>query len=86
MFVSLKPINMIGNRESEIIAFIKNKGESSSKEIFEGISTTISYATIKRILLLLIAENLVETKGKGKSTKYLISSAYELVEPVDIEK
>ena len=77
---------MIGNRESEIIAFIKNKGESSSKEIFEGISTTISYATIKRILLQLIAENLVETKGKGKSTKYLISSAYELVEPVDIEK
>ena len=77
---------MIEKRESEIIEFIKNKGESSSKEIFEGISTSISYATIKRILLQLIAENLIETKGKGKSTKYLISSAYELVEPIDIEK
>lgn len=77
---------MIGIRESEIIEFIKNRGESSSKEIFEGKSSSISYATIKRILLQLIAENLVETKGKGKSTKYLISSAYELVEPIDIEK
>ncbi len=77
---------MIQARESEIIEFIKNKGESSSKEIFEGISASISYATIKRILQQLIAENLIETKGKGKSTKYLISSAYELVEPIDIEK
>ncbi len=77
---------MIEKRKSEIIGFIKNKGESSSKEIFDGISASKSYATIKRILLQLIAENLIETKGKGKSTKYLISSAYELVEPIDIEK
>ena len=77
---------MVEKIESEIIEFIKNNGGSSSKEIFDGISASKSYATIKRILLQLIAENLIETNGKGKSTKYLISSAYELVEPIDIEK
>ncbi len=31
-------------------------------------------------------DNLIETKGKGKGTKYLISSAYELIQPIDIEQ
>lgn len=77
---------MINKRETEIIEFIKKHQEISSKEIFEGISTTISYATIKRILSKLIDTNLLTKKGQGKSTKYLISPAYELLYPIDIEK
>jgi len=77
---------MINKRETEIIEFIMKHKEISSKEIFEGISTTISYATIKRILSKLIDTNLLTKKGQGKSTKYLISPAYELLYHIDIEK
>jgi len=75
---------MLDNRESEIIAFIRKKQACSSKEIHEGISTSVSYATVKRVLTKLTLENLLFTKGQGKGTKYLISSAYELFQPIDI--
>jgi len=77
---------MIERREIDIIEVIKKNQEISSKEIFENISSSISYATVKRILSKLIDENLLTTKGQGKSTKYLISPTYELLYPVDIEK
>ena len=77
---------MLNNRESIIIDIIKKKSECSSKDIFEHISTSVSYATVKRILTKLTNENLIETKGKGKGTKYLISPAYELIQPIDIEQ
>lgn len=41
---------MKGKREFEIINFIKTKGESSSKEIFDNLTLDISYATLKRNL------------------------------------
>jgi Fic family protein len=31
-------------------------------------------------------QNFLSTKGKGKGTKYFISSAYELLQPIDIEQ
>ncbi len=77
---------MLEKRESEIIKFLKKAGESSSKEIFDGVSVEISYATLKRELTKLTFRNLIETKGKGKGTKYFISSAYELIQPIDLEK
>jgi len=77
---------MLEKREAEIIEFIKIKGECSSKEIFEGVASSASYATIKRNLSKLASKNLLEIKGKGKGTKYLISSAYELIQPIDIQK
>ncbi|HBL74501.1 MAG: cell filamentation protein Fic [Bacteroidetes bacterium GWF2_42_66] len=76
---------MMEKRESEIIEFIKKAGESSSKEIFEGLSTGDSYATVKRTLTRLLTENLLDTKGKGKGTKYIISPIYELIRPIDIQ-
>ena len=45
----------------------------------------IGYATIKRILNQLLSEKLIITKGKGKGTKYVISPAYQLFYPVDVE-
>lgn len=77
---------MIDKRELEIIEFIKKNQEVSSSDIFESLSTSISYATVKRILSKLIDENLLTKKGQGKSTKYLISPTYELLRPVDIDK
>ena len=77
---------MLNIRETEILDIIKKRIECSSKEIHEDFSTSISYATVKRILSKLTIENLIFTKGQGKGTKYLISPAYELLEPIDIEK
>ena len=76
---------MLEFRESEIIEIIKKKNECSSKEVFESITSSVSYATVKRILTKLTSDNLIKTKGKGKGTKYLISSTYELIQPIDIE-
>lgn len=77
---------MIDKRELEIIELIKKNQEVSSSEIFDSLSTSISYATVKRLLSKLIDENLLTKKGRGKSTKYLISPTYEILYPVDIDK
>jgi Fic family protein len=77
---------MIDKRELEVIELIKKNHEVSSREIFESLSKSISYATVKRMLSKLIDENLLTKRGQGKSTKYLISPTYEILYPVDIEK
>ena len=77
---------ILTDKNKEILEFIKQHPESSSKVIYEGISSGLSYATVKRILSKLIADNLVITDGKGKSTKYLLSPAYKLFYPIDIEQ
>lgn len=75
---------MLKNREFEIIELIQKLNESSSKKIYENLSTSISYATVKRVLVKLTSDNILETKGKGKGTKYFISPVYELIKPINI--
>lgn len=77
---------MLKGRELDIIEYIKSTGERSSKEIFEGTSLPLSYATLKRIITNLVSENYIKKKGRGKGTKYLISSLYELVQPIDVQE
>jgi Fic family protein len=76
---------MLDFREIEILDFIKNNQECTSKEAHEGISAQISYATVKRIIAKLTSEKLLLKKGQGKGTKYVISPAYELLQPIDLE-
>ena len=77
---------MLDNRETAILSFLKTKQGASSKEVHEEISFSISYATIKRLLTKLTKENLILSKGAGKGTKYFVSLAYELLQPIDIDK
>jgi Fic family protein len=77
---------MMDNREQQIIDFIRQTGECSSKEVFDKANHSVSYATLKRILSRLISENYLSVKGQGKGTKYMISPAYEIVRPIDMEK
>lgn len=77
---------MIEQREQQIIDFIEKSGERSSKEIFDGIGISVSYATLKRLLTKLISENYISFIGQGKGTKYIISPAYKIIQPVDIEE
>ncbi|MEN8194677.1 MAG: Fic family protein [Bacteroidota bacterium] len=77
---------MIDNRGQQIIDFIKENGKCSSKEVFENVDISVSYATLKRILTNLISNNYITTKGQGKGTKYLLSPVFELIQPIDIKK
>lgn len=70
---------VVGSAETVTIELLKRNKELSSKEIHENISVNISYATVKRILTKLVSENLIESKGKGRGTKYVIATAYELL-------
>ncbi len=83
--MSLKNTTM-ENRELEIIEFVKLKKECSSKEIHDNILKSISYATVKRILLKLTDANFLITKGDGKGRKYLVSPAFKLLQPIDMKK
>lgn len=69
----------------DILEYIKNNPLQSSSEIHDSLTLEIGYATLKRALLQLLSEKLISTKGKGKATKYVISPAYELLHPVDVE-
>jgi len=73
-------------REIEIIEFLTKTPESSSKTIHEGIFSSISYATIKRLLSKLTDENFIQSIGKGKGTKYKLSNIFLLIQPIDIEE
>lgn len=77
---------MITKRDQQIIDFVKRNEGSSSKEIFERSFVSVSYATLKRILTNLISENYIVSEGQGKGTKYFLSPAYELIQPIDIDK
>ncbi len=77
---------MLEYREQLIIDLIQKAGESSSKEIFDNVDLSLSYATLKRIIRNLISENYLSAKGRGKGTKYIISPAYEVIQPIYVEK
>jgi len=76
---------MLETKELDIIDFIGSNPQCSSKDIHNVMSTSISYATVKRILSKLTSESLLIIEGKGKSTKYLISPAFKLLQPIDLD-
>ena len=76
---------MFDNKNKYILDFLKINPGSSSKEIFDAIQSHKSYATIKRSLSKLIEEKLIVITGKGKATKYCISPAFLLFQPIDID-
>ena len=70
----------------KILDFIKQNPHCSSKEIDDGLNNAVGYATIKRALQDLLAENLIIISGRGKSTKYEISQTYGLIRSIDVEE
>lgn len=70
-------------REAEILQILENES-LSSKEVFDQVKADISYATLKRTLSKLQSQHAIETIGKGKGTKYLVSPAFSLLKPIDL--
>ena len=77
---------MAENKLNDILNFLKEHPQSSSKEIFDGIESSRSYATVKRNLTQLLNENLIITEGIGKASKYSCSPHYRLFYPVDVNQ
>ena len=77
---------MLDTNEQSIIDFLKVNQGVSSKEIHEAIYSSVSYATVKRILVKLVSQNFIATQGQRKATKYYVSKAYEILSPVDLDK
>jgi predicted transcriptional regulator/prophage maintenance system killer protein len=76
---------MLDKKETKILEIVKGKPSLSSKEIHDWIQSEIGYATVKRILTLLISKNLIQPVGNGKARKYAITPSYELFYPTDIK-
>ncbi|NTW31323.1 MAG: Fic family protein [Bacteroidetes bacterium] len=76
---------MLESKQIEILNFIQNHANCSSGEIHKEFASSISYATVKRLLSQLLTENYIILEGKGKGTKYFISPSYELLYSIDID-
>ena len=76
---------MLDQKSKEILQFIKDNPSRSSKEIYDSIDLELGYATVKRILSKLIEKKLILAEGKGRGTKYVISTMYQLFFPIEIE-
>jgi Fic family protein len=79
------PENRMDKSESTIIELIKKSKEISSKEISDALSSSVSYATVKRLLSKLLDKNYILKKGQGKATKYFIAPDYEVLAPINME-
>jgi hypothetical protein len=75
------PIN-----DAEIIQFIKDNPMCSSNEILNGLALNISMPTLRRKLVDISAQGLVEAIGELKSRKYQVSQAYDIIRPINIDQ
>ncbi len=76
---------MTESRQKEILKFIQNHANCSSSEIYKELETSISYATVKRIITQLLTEKFIVSEGKGKGTRYFISPSYELLYSINLD-
>jgi Fic family protein len=66
--------------------YLKSHANSSSKEIFEGLDSDISYATIKRYLSKLLNENYIIRQGHTRNSSYALSPAFNLFYPINLDE
>jgi Fic family protein len=74
----------LDDKSIDVLNFVKEHPSLSSKEIHDGLTTTLSYATTKRVLSKLVTEQLIKTVGIGRGRKYNLDPAYELFYPIDV--
>ena len=75
---------MAETKQIEILNFIQSHANCSSGEIHKEFAASISFATVKRILIQLLTEKHIISEGKGKGTKYFISPSYKLLYSIDL--
>ncbi len=73
------------NVKERILDFIQTNPACSSKAIHDALADSMAYATVKRLIQELLAENLIVALGQGKATRYQVSPAFGLFLPIDID-
>jgi len=68
----------------DIIKFLQENPASSSADIYKGIGKG-SYSTIKRAISMLQEDRQIVSEGQRKATRYRVSIANQLLEPIDME-
>lgn len=74
---------MIDSRSKKILEYIKVNDNISSSQIHQGVNLGVELITIKRLLSNLVAKNLLNTHGRGRATKYVLSKSYNLIQTID---
>jgi len=69
-----------------ILNYLKNHASLSSKEIFEGLNSAVSYATIKRSLSKLLSKNHITKQGNAKNSRYALSPTFNLFYPINLDE
>jgi len=69
-----------------IVNYLKNNANASSKEIFEGLNSVVSYATVKRCLSKLLDEKLITQQGNAKNSRYALSPSFNLFYPINLDE
>lgn len=77
---------MLNQNQIEILSIVKDNPSLSSKEIHNKLEVEIGYATTKRAIATLLAENFLIQIGSGRGTKYELSKEYEIHRPIDIDE
>jgi Fic family protein len=76
---------MLTDNATKLVEYIYANPSLSSKAIHESAGLDLGYATVKRLLVQLVAEGLVETSGQGRATRYLTGSSFKLFYPLDLD-
>ena len=71
--------------EVEILQYLHFHPLSSRTELMEGVQTTASSATIKRLLVDAAVNGNIEIVGRGPATRYKLSSQAYVVMPVNLD-
>lgn len=74
------------NKKVEIVEFIQQHPRCTSQEILDGLKLDMSVVTLRRKLQDLVAEGLIDPIGELKSRRYEISTAYNIIRPILLEK
>jgi Fic family protein len=69
-----------------ILNYLKSHANSSSKEIFEGLNSVASYATVKRYLSKLLSKNHITQQGNAKNSRYALSPTFNLFYPINLDE
>ena len=73
-------------KSETVLEHVRKHTSLSSKEIYDGLADSMSYASVKRYLKDLIFKDLIIAEGTGKGTRYRTSDAFELLYPIDIDQ
>ncbi len=77
--------NELNQRQETILKMVEKRGSIAVREVVDYFSNR-SRLTISRDMAFLVEKGLLTRKGAGRSTVYSLSSAYNAVKPVDVNR